>query len=501
MKIAKPKNKGVMTLEILIAFAILILNITAVLLLLDGGQSTSLDSQTNMEAIARTQDMLARARSDADINFESVIPKNDTDGFYTRDLSVEPDPADPANEYKKLLTSSTTWKNGAKPLTIAFSTLITDFKNITDTCSQNISGDWTNPQMTPYEFGKNLVVPSDLTSGFPITDVQAIGKKLYVAVNNATANNNATFFGFDISDSSSKPNFLFGVDNAPTVSPGFNAVAINGHYAYLANAYAGSSATCATASNCSQLQIIDLDSPATPVAYLKLASTTSGGKLAYGTSIFYSKGYVFIGLAKSSGAGGEFNVVDVGAGTGSPTNPKFVTSYKTGVGINSIFVKNNYAYLATPNGGTTNENLTVLDISDPSSSVSRVYGYAPSGGSNGESIKVRNGKIYLGRTFASTADKEFYILNAPIATLINSKDVGTGSSTTIHGLVIRNTLAFLVTGAQFQIWDTNGSINQYATPLTLPGGAGTAISCTGNYLYASSVPSDGKSYISIISPS
>lgn len=202
---------------------------------------------------------------------------------------------------------------------------------------------------------------------------------------------------------------------------------------------------------------------------------------------------MYIGLAKASGSGSEFYIVDVGGGSvpASPTNPILKGNYPVGNGVNAIYVKDNYAYIASPN----TENVTVLDISNPLSPT-RVGGYTPGTKNKGKSIFVKDNVIYLGRTFGTN---ELYMLNGPDGTFIKSKDIGSDDSTSINSLLVREYLAFLVTNLQFQIWNTGGSISQYATPLTLPG-TGTALGCKGNYMYVGSVPANNKGSLSIVGP-
>ncbi len=485
-------KRGSSTLELLIAFSVLTLSVTAGIVVIFGNQSVYLDTQTNSEALGIAEAMIEKARADSRNDYSSISSANSTEVSgpitYTKSLVVT------ESGDSKLVTGTVSWLISNKNLAITFKTFLTNFQNLSNACNSTLSGDWTEPEMSTFEFGKDLLVPSDPSSGFPITDVYTQSNKLYVTVNNTHGNNNGTLFGFDISNASQKPQFLFGVDNSTSVGQGLNAVTVSGHYAYVANAYNGSSETCLTNTNCAQLQVIDLNNLTNPPINLKIPAVASGNKLAYGTSIFYSNGYIYLGLAKASISGSEFYVIDVGGGglPASPTNPLIKGDYQVGNGVNAIFVKNNYAYIASPNA----ENLTVLDISNPVLPI-RVGGYTPAGSNNGESVYVKDNNVYLGRTFGTN---EFYLLNSPSGSFIKSKDIGGGSGTSINGLLVRENLMFLITNDEFQIWNTNGTITPYAPDLDLPGGSGTAIGCRGNYIYVGSLPSNDKGFISIVGP-
>src|SRR3989338_9394963 len=87
--IGKKYMKGFATLEILIAFAVLILSISAVILLVFGNQSIIIDSQTNSEALYKAQKMLEEARAASKQDFFSVNSITTTsDDIYQKTLDV-----------------------------------------------------------------------------------------------------------------------------------------------------------------------------------------------------------------------------------------------------------------------------------------------------------------------------------------------------------------------------------------------------------------------------
>jgi len=465
------------------------LALTSVILVTFSNQSTSIDSQTNNEALAKAQEQLENMRALSRQDFNLVNSKTTVnDGTYNKNISVMD-----IDFFTKKVTSSVSWTTINRSSSIQLSTLITNPQaaNGGSTCSSVLSGDWKNPIQKFYEFGKDLLVPSDPSSGFPITDISAASGKLYVTVNNTDGNNFPNFFIFDISNSNIKPVFLTSVDNDTSVKAGLNAITVAGKYAYVANANGSNFSTCTT---CGQLQIIDISAtPPQVKKTFKIPGVIGKNGQSIGQSIFYKNAYVYLGLAKTL-SGPEFNVINVQ----DPLNPIYKGGYSVGNGVNKIFVKNNYAYIATPNS----ENMTIIDVVIDPANPTRVGGYSPSGGSNGESITVVGSTAYLGRTFGTN---EFYILNVQnpgSISVLGSKDIGTGSNTSINGLIIRDYLAFLITKVKFEIWNISNpaSITQWATPLNLPGGSGTAIGCSGNYIYVGSLPSNNKGYISIISP-
>ncbi|MBP6883687.1 MAG: hypothetical protein KBC06_00415 [Candidatus Pacebacteria bacterium] len=510
--IGKNSKQGFATLEILIAFAVVILCISAVVLVAFSNQSIALDSEASNEAISKAQAGLELARANSRLDFNLVNPSIATEQSgslaYTKNIDVTQ-----IDLFTKKVTSIVSWQMAGRTLSTMLTTLLTNKEAVAggDTCSSVPVGDWTNPKIIPpggYEFGSDIL--NDTSSGFPITSIQAFNHKMYVTVNNSNGNNPGTFFILDISNPEQKPILLSptSFDNS-TVGEGLNAVAIDGNgYAYVANGYTSASANCVQNHNCAQLQVINIDIPANPVIVknFKIPSITTGNKLAYGTSIFYRKGIVYLGLAKANNVSNEFYVIDVGgAGSGNPTNPVIMDSAKIDNGINAIYVNGKYAYVASPN----DEELKIFDVSRPED-IGEVGRFnAPGGGvnnGNGKSLYLVGDKLYLGRTLLN--GDEFYILNnsSPESTLqsLGSKNIqNSGSNTSVNGIIVRDNLAFLITNKEFQIWNISNpsNITPYTNPITLPPGSGqqgTASDCEGNYIFVGSKSSNNKGYISII---
>lgn len=501
-------QRGFSTLEILIAMTIMVFTITSVLPLVFGSQSVSIATQTNQEALYKAQAILEDARATARQDFNSVNPMVPTaDNIYQKSLSVQQ-----IDFYTKQVTGIASWQGeNNKNLNISLTTLITNPKAVKggDTCSSVLMGNWKNPVKKSYEFGSEII--GDSLSSFPITSIQAFENKLYVATNNNHENSNETFFILDISNPAVTPLVLGKLDNSASISDGLNAVAVDGHYAYVANAYD----SCTEKANCAQLQIIDISVPSNPnvVTNLKIDSFTGSGQnkiRAAGTSIFYKNGIVYLGLANANN-GNEFYVIDVGGVSASPTSPVILKSFEIESGVNAIFAKGNYVYVASPDV----VELKILDVSRLGDPQLEGSFDAPGGGGNngnGKSIAIVGNTLYLGRTLLS--GDEFYILDNTNPETnhqppLGSKNIQNGSnSTSVNGIIIRDFLAFLITNREFQTWKINdpSNITQYANPLTLPSGSGAGIQrptadCEGNYIYVGSQGDNDKGYISVITSS
>ncbi|HEV8677452.1 MAG TPA: hypothetical protein VN701_01315 [Candidatus Paceibacterota bacterium] len=507
-----PRARGVSTLEILIAFAILSLTLTAAVLVVFGNQSVSIDSQTNIEALSKAQAQLESARALSRQDFSQVASLGPApDDIYKKTLMVEP-----IDAFTKRATSLVSWASGGRSLSVKLVTILTDFGSIAGSCAPAQDGDWKNPQH--WEFVPSNLVPGNSAGGLGIADIKAYKQKLYIAAG-APAKSGDSFFVFGLqSDPSQAPAFLGSGDNGTVLS----ALALGQKgaslYAYAASARGSNFSTCAQSPACAQLQVIDVTNPASPsvAASLKLPGVSGSSGQGIGKSIFYSGGYAYEGLAKTA-SGPEFHIIDVS----NPLSPVEVGSYTVGRTVKSIYVRGNYAYLATDDNA---KELIVLDIRDKAHPVA-VGGFdAPQNdaqGNNsglGDSVFANASGAYLGRTYSlSGGDPEFYILNdtnpASALPVLGSKDIGTSASPdSVLGIEVSGTLAFLLTNKQFQVWDISNPASlaarspdgTAATFLSLSGlgGTGASLGCAGGYLYAAIASSQGnhKDIVSIIGP-
>ncbi len=511
--------RGVSTLEVLIAFAIMTLTLTTVIMVVFGNQSISIDSQTSIEALSKAQAQLESARALSRQDFSLVGNAGPTtDNIYSKTLTVEP-----IDAFTKKVTSLVSWTTGGRNLFVKLVTILTDFASVAGSCSPTPQGDWKNPQH--WDFVPSNIVPGNNSNGLGVADMKVYKQKLYMAAN-FPPNSDDTVFVFSLpSDPSQTPTYLGSVDNNAASSDGLNAIALGvkgtSLYAYVASAHDANFQTCTQGPSCSQLQVVNVTNSASPsIVYSYklpgvLGNMSSTGQ-AIGKSIYYSNGYVYLGLSKTA-SGPEFHIIDVS----NPLAPVEVGSYAVGRTIESIQVSGNYAYLATDDN---TKELTILDLSDKAHPTA-VGGFnAPLNdavGNNsglGNAVFVGGITAYLGRTYSlSNNDLEFYILNNsnPAATLpvVGSKDIGTSANTdSVLAIQVRNTLAFLMTGKQFQVWDisnpasptpwsSDGTTNSFLS-LSLLGGTGTSFNCATNYFYTAVASSQGqhKDVLSIIGP-
>lgn len=508
------KNEGLATIELLIAFAILIIYITGVVILLSNNQTTALQTELAQQALRIAQSKMETLKHDAKIDFNTLNPDTIESGLYTIDLQVS---SLPESLFLKRIKSIVSWDTPFHDNNTV--ELITDIANINaldggDTCSSILLGDWSHPIKSEYQLGADIL--NDTSSGFPILGIQTFNEKMYLALGNGNSNTTNTFLRLDISNSDTAPIFIPpGLDNNPAVSSGLNALAIDGKkYAYVASAHPANFESCTNSDgnnkSCGQLQVIDLDTFNVVYTY-KIPGVTGSAGQGIGVSILYNNGIVFLGLAKAIGA--EFHVIDVGGGStpgASPTHPIDIGSYEVGNEVNEMYLKNNYLFLASPN----DQELKILNISNLNNPI-LVGGFdAPLGGANngnGKSVFLVGNTLYFGRTLLT--GNEFYILNAsnPETNLpiLGTKNIQNGTSnTSVNKILPRDYLTMLVTNKEFQILRTDDPVNitSYASPMILPPGSSTgmqavAADCEGNNIFIGSQDSTNVGFITKISSS
>lgn len=495
--------RGMATMEIVVAFAVLTVTLSALAPAVFGGQMRVTESQNRLRAMELARAELDRARAEARFDFSSVRSVSATRDGYAVSLEVEP-----VNFWTSRAVSVVTWtSDSGRTSSLRFATLITN-ADLTETCSPFASGDWRAPRADTFDFAE---LAGDAGGRYPITGVDAFDGRLYVTTNNPSVSQ-ATLFVFDISNSE-KPALLGKFDNDPLARTGLNAIVVapTGRFthAYLASASSFSRG---------QLQIVDVSAPtvagwAPSVTTFKVpagAVPTPGA----GNSISYEDGRVYLGLTAASATGDEFNVIDVH----DVAHPVWQAGYSLhGHDLNAIRVRHGIAYLAHPTGSADvpPEQLTVLRI-DASGNIQRLSGFYQDGGigGNGKSLALVGDAAYFGRTASRISGMpdfmpEFFALDAsdprswpdqPLASL----PLPTGES--VNGIVVRGDLAFLMTNRQLQVWGVSdvGALEPW-TPhrdvgefLVLPG-KGASMDCEGNRLFIGSNTEANVGFITVIS--
>ncbi len=453
MRMTQKKNytQGAATLELLIAFTLLILTITAVMLLVNGGQSVSVDTETSIEATTKAQKSIEDARSISRSNFLSIVSATTTETSgpltYTKNLSVSD-----ITHCKKQATSTVTWS--VSPIRLQKIELATFFTDIIgmialggDCITDSPSSNWDNPKL----------FASDILASKP-TAIDVLNKIAYIGTEEAPFLAIADIRNVTLGQSSGLFVEFLNDFSAGAKIKALDAVSLRDPVTGLMKNYIFVAMDTLTG----QLKVIDVTDIRNPfliatstLPTLTAGLTCPGNDCPGGRSIYYYDKKVYLGTRELSSfnpaQNHEFHVYDVS----NPNSPVWIGSKNINNNINAIAVRGKYAYLAT--SGDDRE-LIILNIGNPASIIQTgVFNAAdtPSGiGEYGTSIYLLGNKLFLGRVRAPPARPDFYILNISdptIPTEPGSINLGLSRAPTgtlfysVTGIRVAGNLAFLGT--------------------------------------------------------
>lgn len=475
-------ESGFSTLEVLIAMVILVLTMTAVILVLFGGQTLTTDAKTNQEAIYKAQEWLERARGSASLDFDSVntIPPTNDD-IYTRELVID---TSRSTNCKKEVISKVTWSAGPnRPQLVQ---LTTDFSNTP--LAFQLAGDC--PATPPTGTGNDLTEVFSInepTSG-ETTGLDVLHKFVYLGLDSSPgflifdATVPASAFKINVTNGFSLPGRINEIDAADHPSDGKT-------YAYIANDN--------TVAPFQQLLVVDVTTKNAPVmvasASLPGVTGTCPFSCPQGRSVFFFDDKVYVGTHRLLVAGAnEFHVY----GVADPLNPQWLGSYKLDHNINDILVtkqdvagvEKTIAYLAT---SADSEEVIVLDVTTPAV-ISKINSLdIPSSIIDAISLdldKIKN-ILYLGRN--SGGGSELYTvdiqdLQTPLgaSSIKDSADVGDS----VLGIRAVGNFAYLGTDSttgEFQIWDSNPTNLTRINNMNISNKSATGVDYDDHYIYLS----------------
>lgn len=392
------QNKGFLTIEIMLAFSLMTLFTISVFTLSSSMQKLKIWS---LEELYRLQNVLENIDT---LSSTSSKYGNNTDLFYT------------------------------DPLTISHSDYVTAWGR--DSCFPRLVFDEDNAEYFP----RGISIGSSNRS----SDIEVRNSIIYLSADSSSFSSYDLFI-IDAKDFESP--FIM---SSLSTGPGISAIEVAGPYIFAANA-----------STVNQLQIIDIHNRNIPIllAELKLPLPTPTTTAPYATSIFYSRGFVYLGTEKWNGP--EFSIIDVS----DPLAPKIIGSFETNTLINDIYVREGRAYLAS----SDRMQMRVLNIKDKSNPT-LADSFSPSGWQTqeGKILEYFEGNMGLGRTvggFNVSLNHEAFIF--PTSTAIVSKDISGG----VYGMLLRRREIFLLThntGYEFQIFDPGLNNKIFEMSLGIP---------------------------------
>ena len=490
-KMATIFNGGFATLEVLIAFAVLILCISAVIFVIFGNQSIAIDSETNNEAISKAQALLEKARADSREDFDSVVTTTiSNDDIYQTQTIV---PLDSVTDCGKNIQSVASWIAGSRVLSVDFMTHVTDIAHaltLGGDCDDTAPVAWDNPI-------SDISLP---IGGQGATSIDAKNNFIYLtSAPNDPAKEDFFVYKFDPSLLPS-PSSLTELKRINT-GKGLNDIDVardinsNQIYAYVLEN-----------DNINQFKVINVTDSNNPVVEASATQTLPNFNhtcsppskpCMAGQSIFFYNNRIYIGtgylqnMAIPPTQNNELHVYDVS----NPTNPVWEGSFNVDHNVNDIVVRNDYAYLATSDD---NAEVYIYNISDPTN-ISFEDSFDTAGDEDGQALYLLGDKLYLGRDSTPSTREDFYVFdvsNPSSLVELGSKNLNLNPNALVVGIVVKGSLAFIgldnpTSGLQILNVSDPSAIVNHTTCSTLNFSENsTAIDMEGDFIFSANRSND-----------
>lgn len=461
------KTKGFSTIELLIAFSVGIIFLTAAMMVgfsdstlahqtsLDSGQAAVLGASLDKDAMSTSTNKLGNVIASLSKNWNAIIT-GDLTGYYKTAPTVTD-----ISPCLKEVTNATTWGASGRSLTFGTALGSIDIAKALGRggCDPTPPSSWKNPgSLSSYD-------PSKVTSansGVEATgvEVKTINGRLYAFLTSQHATKDVPDFWIIDATDSNNPSYISSLDinngvawNKGGQKEGANDMVVVGNYAYVLRNY-----------NVDQLQVINISNINSPtqvtpaISFESLGSrkVDKTGSDPQGEVIKYYNGRLYIGLNDTKGP--ELLVYDIST---TPSVPTFVGAITNSFNhsISDIAINGNYAYLAIkPGTGSLAKNtkeLMVANISTADPTEVTTAGFnAKEGKNSGDNdtqaataLYLIGSRLYLAREQVNDPQKDFYIFdvsNSGSPSVIgNGTNLNQPSNSSITGLLVTNKMAFL----------------------------------------------------------
>lgn len=473
---------GFSTIEILIAFAVGIIFLSAAIMVAfsgqqslsnfssgvyhgtstDTGQAVALDVALDNYALATSSNRIRKIVALLTKNWNS-FPADDSEIVNTTLTYGNTSSIMDISPCLKQITSTTTWSSlNNRNHHITFGTALGSMDIATaygrGGCDPLPPGDWDNPTDTGWG-----ITPSQMSgsgSDIAVTTIQGTNYAFITTWQNSNPSN-PDLWPVDVSNPTN-PTLLTALNSGK----GLNGIAIEGTYAYVIQN-----------DSTNQLQVIDISNPTNlSASSIKISVTLPNMTTAIApSSIAYYNGYIYIGTPYvafgTTIQNHELHVYcvhDPSVLNCSPETPKWMGSFNVNHNVNDIAIQQRvvggvmktFAFFATSDSTGGYPELTILDVTAPSTNITLAGSKNLPGNLYGTSVYVLGNRVYLGRQRATGSNYDLYVLDISNSifspSILKQKKLGLNPNTAITNIIIHGNIAFILTSdstAPVQIWD------------------------------------------------
>lgn len=476
---------GFSTIEILIAFAVGIIFLSAAIMVafsdptrtrhvaLGSGETVALDVMLDNYGLIRSTNTIGEILAGLTADWSMTILSDSEVVNPVLTYTQTPEVVDISSCMKDIITA-TQWRSQSdRARHITFGTGLSNMSSASalgrGVCDPTPPGDWDNPENPHWETHPNAI--DGTQSGLAVAVVDG---RTFAFITTTHTIQKDDLWVIDVSDVENP----IVVDSLETGGDSMHAGGLNdivvvttdtGTYAYVLQN-----------SIDNQLQTIEVSNPSSLLPPLSTVSFASYGVSSIGSNpqgrvITYYAGKLYVGLYTTIGP--EFLVFDIEE---DPTTPRFVGAIAQSFdhSINDIVIRGSYAYLAikpaNPPSGSNTKELMILDVSQ-ATPVNTGNGFNANNGSTdteaATTLYLVGNTLYLGRARVSNAsEKDFYVfdVSSPLSPVVRkSKRLGisTGGgfgTPRIIDLVVQGRLGFFATtdsARPFQVYDVVSNLS------------------------------------------
>ena len=438
-------ERGIATLELLIALGVLTIVLSGVVIISFGSQVVALDTGVTTQALSITRSTLLNAKEA--IENGNTFTATSTEGIFDFETTTHA----VSECITEVETTARWWQDRLRPQDKTLSTFVVQddvYDALLGECDTEAFavGDWDSPSIVGQ-------LSLSFITGVSDFDVVQRGASMYafvVADNDATTTHD--LFSIDVTDPVNLQR-RGSFDFDPFILP-VTAIDVGGDFAFVSTLMDGG-----------ELAVVDITSPDSPQGCPTLGTLPDVGTLGAISVDFYD-GFVYVGTRETLNS--EFHIFDASSPFLCDEGLSHIGDLAVNHTINDIEVQGDFAYLAT--SGDRCE-LLVVDVSDPDNLINN----CPWGGGGGPmtfdalglgdgmSVAAGSGSVFLGRD-NSGDDGDFHILDVTNKNLITSVGQGNVGLTTVSdyvsGVVPRGDVLALgstedVTAVQ--LWDISKS--------------------------------------------